>query len=156
MKCVAQAHTTRRLTRSNAFATSSTRATAPKYSSPAPVFEPLHLHQHFPNCLLSSSISAVNSVSINTILLLPLRHFWCPQGFPPAYQRGHQRNRPLTCNVLLHQEEHRRASLLRPFFTLFHLCVSFVKSSGTLGGNPSQPTPVLPCTISILCPFALF
>ena len=85
------------------------------------VFEPLRLHQNFPDCLLSSSISAISSVSINTILPLSFHHFWCSQSFPPAYQRRHQRNRPLTRDILRYQEEHRRTSLLRPFSTLFHL-----------------------------------
>ena len=113
LKCVAQTHTTERLTRSNAFAGSSTKATAPKTSSPARY---VNLHQNFPDCLLSSSISAISGVLIHTIHLLPFRHFWCSQGFPPTNQRRHQRNRPLTRDILQDQEEHRR-----PFSTLFHL-----------------------------------
>ena len=58
---------------------------------------------------------------INAILLLPRRKLRSPQSVPPRYQRRHQRNRPLTRDVLRHQEEHRRTSLLRPFSTLFHL-----------------------------------
>ena len=84
-------------------------------------FKSLHFHQYFPHCALSSSISPVASVPINAILLLSLRHFWCSQGFPPTTQRRHERNRPLSRNIFRNQEEHRRASLLRPFTTLFHL-----------------------------------
>ena len=43
------------------------------------IFEPLHFRQNSPNCRLSSSISAISRVPINPILLMPLRHFWCPQ-----------------------------------------------------------------------------
>ena len=81
----------------------------------------LHFHQYFPHCTLSSSSSPVDSVPINAMLLLPLRHFWCSQGFPHTNQRRRERSRPLTRNVLKNQEEHRRARLLRPFTTLFHL-----------------------------------
>ena len=44
-----------------------------------------------------------------------------PHSSPPTYQRRHQRNRHLTCNILRDQEEHRRTSLLRPSSTLFYL-----------------------------------
>ena len=36
---------------------------------------PLHRHQGLPHCSLSSSISAICSVLIDAVLLLPLRHF---------------------------------------------------------------------------------
>ena len=85
------------------------------------LFEPLHLQQNFSHCSLSSSFSAINSVPINAVLLLPLRHLKCSQSFPPTYQRRHKRNRPLTRAILRAQEEHCRVSLLRPFRTLFHL-----------------------------------
>ena len=81
----------------------------------------LHFHQYFLHCALSSSISTIRGVPINSILLLPLRHFWCSPGFPPTDQRRHKRNWPLTRDVLQNQREHRRAGLLRPFSTLFHL-----------------------------------
>ena len=56
-------------------------------------------------------ISTISSVPLNSIPLLPLHHFRSPQSFPPTYQRRHQRNRSLTCNILRNQEEHRRTSL---------------------------------------------
>ena len=73
------------------------------------VFEPLHLHQYFsPNWPLSSSISPISNVPLNTILVLPFRHFLCPQRLPPSNHRWHhQCNRPLTRDILRNQEEHR-------------------------------------------------
>ena len=87
---------------------------------------------------------------MNTVLQLPLRHFWCSQGFPPTNQRWHERNRSLTCNILRSQEEHRRACLLRPSSTLLHLLQElhnfsscfFCQVQGTLGWKPSHPTSV--------------
>ena len=99
---------------------------------------------------MGTSIPANCSVPIHAILLLPLRHVWCSQSFPPTYRRRHQRNRSLTRDILRNQEEHRRAGLLRSFplcssfsknSTIFPL-VSCVKSIGTFGWNPSHPTPV--------------
>ena len=81
----------------------------------------LHIHQYIPHCALSSSISTIRGVPIQAIFLLSLRHLKCSQGFPPPNQRWHARNRPLTCNRLRNQEEHRCAGSLRPFSTLFHL-----------------------------------
>ena len=52
------------------------------------------------------------------ILLLPLRHFRCSQGFPPTKQRRHERNWSFTRDILRNPEEHHRACLLRPFSTL--------------------------------------
>ena len=65
---------------------------------PSPCLRPrprLLVLQYFPHCLLSS-VSTIRGVPINSILLLPLRHFWCSQGFPPTNQRRHQCNRSLT------------------------------------------------------------
>ena len=75
----------------------------------------------FSHCLLDSSTSPVRSVPIHKIFLQPLRHFWCPHSFPPTYQSRHKRYRPLTRDILRHQEEHCSAGLLGPFPTLFHL-----------------------------------
>ena len=47
-------------------------------------FEPLHLHQDFPNCSLTSSISAFNSVPHNPTPLTPFRHLRCPLCFSQA------------------------------------------------------------------------
>ena len=80
-----------------------------------------HLHQYFPYCLLSSSVSAIRGVAIHSILLLPLRHFWCSQSFPPTNQRRHKRNWSFTRDILRNQRKHRRAWLVAPFSTLFHL-----------------------------------
>ena len=82
------------------------------------IFEPLHLHQIFPYNSLSSSISAISSVPINSIPPLPLRRLKYSQSFSSTYQRWHERNRPLARNTFRNQEEHRRASLLRPLATL--------------------------------------
>ena len=112
LKCVAQAHT-----RWQAFARSSTRATAP-----------------------------VSGVPISTTPLLPFRYIWCSDNFPPAYQRRHKRKRPLTRDILRYQEEHCCAGLLRPFSPFPRisrfLLVSLVKSTGTFGWKPSHPTPI--------------
>ena len=77
--------------------------------------------QDFPHCALSSSVTTIRGVPLPAILLLPLCHFWRSQGFPPASQSWHERNRPFTCDILRNQEEHRRAGLLRPFFALHQL-----------------------------------
>ena len=109
--------------------------------------KPFHLHQDLPHGLLGSSIPAICGVPIHTILLLPVFHFWCPQCFPPTYQRWHGRNRHLTRDILWDQEEDRRAGLLRLCSTFSKTStisplVSCVQSKGTLGWKPSRPTPV--------------
>ena len=73
-----------------------------------------HFHQDFPDCSLSSSISAIGSVLLNPIPLLPLRQLRSPQHFPPTYLRRHQRNRPFTRNILWNQEEHCHSDRLSP------------------------------------------
>ena len=80
-----------------------------------------HLHQNSPHRSLVSYVSAICSVPIHTILLLPLRHLVCPQSFPPTYQPWHKRDWPLTRNILRNQEEHRYTGLLQPFSALLHL-----------------------------------
>ena len=106
LRCVAQAHTTGRVTRSKAFARSNTKATAPKSSFPA----------RYLNLSISTGIP-------KTVRGAPpfLPSVASPHSFPPPYQRRHERSRSLTCNILRAQEKHRRTSLLRPFSTLFHL-----------------------------------
>ena len=122
LKYVAQAQTTGRLTRSEAFARSRTKATAPGSSASAlPLNLSISINTSRTVYAELSSISPVGGVPLDAILLLPVRHFQCSQGFPPTNQRWHERNRSLTRDSLKHQEEHRRASLLRPFATLFHL-----------------------------------
>ena len=118
LKCVAQTQTTGKLTRSKAFARSRTNATAPRSSSFAFFHFSFHLHQSCPHCSLSSSIPAICTVPIHTVLLLPLCYLRCSEGFPLTYQLRHQRNRPFTRNIFWNQEEHRCACLLRLFATL--------------------------------------
>ena len=101
-QCVAQAHTTGRLSDLPQLTTTvSTSASvrrpgphhrktdplegfrqvhhSPKSSSPARHFEPLYVHQHFPDCPLSSSISPISGVPLSSIPLLPLDHLRSPQ-----------------------------------------------------------------------------
>ena len=109
-----------------------------------------HLQQNCPHRLLGSSISAVCSVLIHTVLLLPLGHFRCSQGFPPTNQRRHKSNRSFTRDILRNQENivmhaccghfplcstFSRNSMISPL-------VSFGTSRRTLGWKPSHPTPV--------------
>ena len=82
--------------------------------------------QDLPYSSLSSSISAAGSVPIYAVLLLPLRHLWSSQGFPPTNQRRHKRPRPLTRDILRYQEEHHRACLVH-----FPLCSTFSSNSTT-------------------------
>ena len=84
-----------------------------------PIFK--HLHQDFPDCLPSSSITAISSVPINTVLQQPLRRLRCSQNFLPTYQGWQKRNRPLAPNILRNEEKYRRAGLLRPLSALLHL-----------------------------------
>ena len=77
LKCVAQAQTTGRLTRSNAFARSRITAQAlcfaiePFHIGHGSLFffcfsiQSFHFHQYFPHCTLSSSISPVGRVPIH-------------------------------------------------------------------------------------------
>ena len=120
LKCVAQAqaHTTGILTCSNA----QNQGCCSLILFSRLVFEPLHSNR------ISNTVRcappfrpSVSSVPIHATFLLLLRHLRCSQGFPPTNQRRHQRNRSLTRDILRYQEEHRRASLLRPFSTWFHL-----------------------------------
>ena len=145
LKCVAQAQTTRRLTRSNAVVKSSSLIFC--FCLPVRSF---HFHRYFPHCALSSSVTTIRGVPLHAILLLPLCHFWRSQSFPPTNQRWHERNRSLTCNILRYQEKHGRTRLLRPFHTLLHLLQKLHDFSscflcqvqGTFGWNPLHPTPV--------------
>ena len=52
----------------------------------------LHFQQYLPHCALNSSISTIRGVPINSILLLPLHHFWCSQSFSSTDQRWRKRN----------------------------------------------------------------
>ena len=106
-------------------------------------------------------MSPINSVSLNAVLLLPLRHLRCSQSFPPTYQCRHERNRPLTCDIFQNQKEHRCASLLRPFSTFvppFPATPQFLflfLSSGPRGfwcGSHRILLLFSPCTISKLFP----
>ena len=126
--------------------------------------ESLHLHQYHPHCALSSTISAISSIPIHSILLLPLWHFWNSQGFPPTDQRRHKRNWPLTRDVLGSQEEHRCAGLLRPFSTLLHLHQKLHYFSSRFFCHVQRNFWVesvtshscfLPCTLSMPCPSRL-
>ena len=85
------------------------------------VFESFHLQQNLPHCSLCSSISAICSVPLNKVFLVPFRHCWCSQSLPPTNQRWHERNRPLAREVLWDREEHLCARLLRTFASVFHL-----------------------------------
>ena len=58
---------------------------------PCSILETRHLHQYFPHCQLSSSISPISGVPINVGLLLPLRHLRCSQSFSPTCQSRHKR-----------------------------------------------------------------
>ena len=88
-----------------------------------------HFHYNFPPGLLGSSTPAICSIPLLTVLLLPLCHVWRPQCFPPPYQRRHQRNRPLTHDILRNQEEHRCACFLRLLATVLHFLHEFHNSS---------------------------
>ena len=69
------------------------------------------------------------------------------------YNVGISANRPLTCNILRDQEEHRRAGLFCSTFPVdfHHLSYCFCcQSRSTFGRKPSHP--VLPCLISTLSP----
>ena len=105
LKCVAQAQTTRRLARSNAFARDQSHSSSILCFCSS--IKSLHFHQYFPHGLLGSFIRAVRGVPIHAILLPSLRHFWCSQGFPPTNQRRRKRNRPLTRDA---QEFHNFSS----------------------------------------------
>ena len=72
-----------RLTRSKAFSKSQNQGYCSLiFFSLAQYFNPFISIQVSSDCPLSSSISAISGVPINTILLLPLRHFWCSQMLP--------------------------------------------------------------------------
>ena len=129
LKCVAQAYTTGRLTRSNAFARSSTKATAPTSSSSAPYLN------------LSISIKIFAKLSAE---LLHVGHPWRPNQcryfcchfatscalrcFPPTDQRRHKRNRPLTRDI---SSESRRTSLCKLVAAIF-LLVPHFRSHSTI------------------------
>ena len=100
LTCVAQAHTTGRLTRSNAFARSRTRATAATTSSPA-----LYLNLSIP--IRTSQTVRWAPPFRPSVASQSTRYFSCHfatsgalKRFPPPNQRRHQRNRPLTRDIL--------------------------------------------------------
>ena len=111
LRCVAQAHTTRRLTRSKAFARTKAQGQGSLLFFLCFAIESFHLQENFPHCLLGSSISPVSSVPINPIPLLPLRHLNCSQGFSPTNQAG------ISAVGLSLVKFFGRTSLLRPFST---------------------------------------
>ena len=118
-----QAHTAGRMTSSNAFARSSTNATAPNSSSPARHLNISHLQQKFPTVCWAP----------------PVRHLKCSQSFPSTYQRRHKRNQPHTCDIFRNQKEHRGAGMLRPLSTSVHLFQYFHNfSSFFLSSNPKE------------------
>ena len=93
LKCVAQAHTTGRLSRPNTFAKSSTRATAPKSSSPARYLNLSISIRISQTVRCAASISAISGFPVHTILLLPFRHCRCPHSFPPASAQAQSASR---------------------------------------------------------------
>ena len=118
-----------------------------------------YFHQHFPHCALSSSISTIHGVPIDSILLLLLRHFWCSQAFPATNQRWHECNRLLTRIVPRNQEEHRCAGCVAAIChcgppypgprKISHL-VSFVKVQKNFWVEIlTSHSCFLPCTISM-------
>ena len=108
-------------------------------SFPRSIFEPLHLQQNFPDSLLTSSVSAINSVPINTVLQVPFRQLRRSQSFPPTYHRRHPaatfRSAPLSPTT----------STTFPF-------VSFVKRWETSGWIHRNLLLFLPCTNPMLSP----
>ena len=120
VKCVAQAHTTGRPTRS----------TPPKSSTSAllglfrPRDDPIYLEQSLPHRALSSSIPPVASQ--------PAR---CHPG-------GQRRCGALARDVLRNQEKHRRVAAVShtvPLFSRNFKIYPLDKSSGTLAWKPPQP-----------------
>ena len=85
-----------------------------------PSIKSFHFHQYFPHCTLSSSISPV----INAILLLPLCHFWCSQGFPPTINVGIS-GIGLSLVTFFGIKKNIVAGLLRPLATLLHFLQEF-------------------------------
>ena len=106
-------------------------------------------------------LSTICGVPINTVLQLPLCHIWCCQGFPPTYQRGHKRNRPLTCDMLRDSRRTSLCMLVAAFAPPLHLLQEFHDFSlSFLMSNPRVPWSgschirllLLLCTFSIPSP----
>ena len=154
LKCIAQSHTTGRLTRSNAFARSNTNETALNSSSPARYLK------------LSISNKISQTVCFNAVLLVPLRHLRCSQSFPPSCLRRHKRNRPRTGAIFRNQ---KRTSLSKLAAATFHFVPPFPKTPqflflflssrpmGFFGWKPSHPSPVFSLyNLEAFSQFALF
>ena len=157
LTCLAQAHTTRRLTRSKAFARSRTKATSPKSSSHARYFN----LSTFPK-LSAEFLHFAHGEASHSI-----RYLCCHFATSGALKASHQRTTVgmsaigislvtffgIKNNIVVH-------ACCGHFSTVFHFfknsttssVVSLVKSKGTFGWKQSHPLLSLPCTISTLSP----
>ena len=150
--------TSRRLTRSNPFHQVQHLGHCCQIFFTCSICEPLHFHVHFPTSSLCSSISAICSVPINTIHLLPLHHL-------RTLRASHQRINVGTSAIDLSLDTFfgiKKNIVVHACCGHLPLCSTFTKNSTSsfvvscaksrelLGESRHIPLLSLPCTISTL------